>query len=826
MKDKHQRRRLFSRICMAVCTLAAIQMAEAQIVLIGDNTPMGMLNDGDFSVVKSGWRKGDQSPFWRTVQSDKAVSTTDATMGIDAGRMFCSSTEGVAESKTLDTNPEYQHPAAGDRLHWSFDADLEYISKGTLSVSLVFGKAERMLAEKVALVGSDRKPEAFSGVYVLTAEDASAGLPHLRVRYYSEKTVKVYLDNVRVAVEKQSKTPPTLTAKSAKDAIVLTWEDRLRTAESRYEVYRKEASGREYKPLGSVNGREYVDKDFVSGKQYDYAVVRKQGAETSGGSNVATAACRDQVAPMAVPTVEAEVYDSEIGLSWQASPSEDVESYALFRGDAKGEKMVQIADACRQTHFEDIYAPKGVENTYVVYAKDYSGNLSQPSTPLRAKVRIVDGASFSDLILPMPMGKGLTRDTWGGDNVLPRDVDNGIESPDWTYWGGRPTFDKSDGRFHMLVVRWPESAIKGHWEWPLSTVAHTVADNPIGPYRVVKDIAYDYKDGLGHNADIIKLRDGTFALYSLIDWVPTIFTSKTMNGPWTRLGEVKVHWQAMCPEESHRDYQFYRNLSGVQTEDGRIIMVTKFGAMMVSDSGLLGPYEVVTKTVSQNMTIPERYRKSNYEDPVIWQDEVQFHLLINAFLDKRAIYLRSGDGIHWVFDPGLAYTKDFTVYENGVRNVWDKLERPHVIQDEFGRATHLSLAVIDVPKHLEYGNDNHNSKNLIIPLRLTRRMEMLNSDSITNETKTIRILIKGEKGFNPSEELDLSTLKLGASIEVNYGRGCRIVASESRGNDLYVEFDGKGHGLKASDFACKLIGRTKKGALVVAYSKVIGKKQK
>lgn len=808
------------RIYVASCALLFAPMAAAQVVLIGDNTPMGMLNDGDFSIVKSGWRKGEQSPFWRTVRSDASVSTTDATLGIDAGRMFCSSKEGVAESKPLNTNPEYQQTMAGDRLHWSFDADLEYVSKGTLSVSLVFGKQERMLAKQVALIGSDRKPEAFSGVYVLTPEDAKAGLPFLRVRFFSEKTVKVYLDNVRVMVEKPSKTPPTLSAIVEGKSIALTWEDKLRTANSQYAVYRKATTAAHYDSIACVRGETYIDRSFISGRQYDYAIVRKEPVGTSGGSNVVSIACKDNVAPEPITKVQATEYDSEIGLSWQPSISTDVESYSLFRGDANGDDLVPIATDCKQTHFEDIYAPKGVENTYFVRAKDYSGNLSEPSTPLRAKVRIVEGASFSDLILPMPIGKGLTRDTWGGENVLPRDIENGIESPDWTYWGGRPVYEKSDGKYHMLVVRWAENSIKGHWDWTQSTVAYTVSDTPIGPYKVVKDLAYTYKNGLGHNADIIKLNDGTYALYSLVDWVPTIFTSKTMRGPWKRLGELTVHWQEMCPEESERDYQFFRNLSGIQMEDGRILMVTKFGAMMISEQGLLGPYKVVSKTVNQNKTIPERYRKSNYEDPVIWKDEVQYHLLINAFLDKRAIYLRSGDGIHWVFDPGLAYTKDFTVYENGVRNVWDKLERPHVIQDEYGRATHLSLAVIDVPKHLEYGNDNHNSKNLIIPLLTTRRMKMLNKKPINSNTETIAVLIKGEKDFHPGEELDLKTLRLGSDKEVNYGRGCQVKKSEQRGNDLYVEFNGKGNGL-TSDFACKLIGRTKDGKLVVAYSKII-----
>ena len=107
-------------------------------------------------------------------------------------------------------------------------------------------------------------------------------------------------------------------------------------------------------------------------------------------------------------------------------------------------------------------------------------------------------------------------------------------------------------------------------------------------------------------------------------------------------------------------------VSGVQTNDGRFLFVTKAGAMMISTGDdPLGPYNVLTAPLQGNLIIPEKYRNSNYEDPVLWKDEVQYHMIINAFLDYRAIYLRSGDGIHWTFNPGTAYTSNNTVYANG-----------------------------------------------------------------------------------------------------------------------------------------------------------------
>ena len=75
--------------------------------------------------------------------------------------------------------------------------------------------------------------------------------------------------------------------------------------------------------------------------------------------------------------------------------------------------------------------------------------------------------------------------------------------------------------------------------------------------------------------------------------------------------------EAMQKYESVRnfnaDYQFERNLSGVELEDGRILMVSKFGAMMVSENGLLGPYKVVSERIAFNR-LPAEYKRFNYED--------------------------------------------------------------------------------------------------------------------------------------------------------------------------------------------------------------------
>lgn len=787
---------------------------QAQIVLLGDNPPNSPMLDGEFSMVRASWRQGKQSPFWKTT-----IVEGEEPMGLHAGTLFSSNILGVAESPVLDVNPAYQQVKEGDVYRWQIGANLEYVSQGTLSVALVFGDKECIIANELPLIGSDGQFEHFSGTYTVTKDDVRQGLPFVRVYFYSQKDVKVYLDYIRIAVDAPQRSAPRLEGEAKEMQHALCWATDPRAVS--YTLYRK-GDGKGYKRLVSTKQCHYGDADFISGKAYSYLVQSVYADKThSCASNILKLTSTDTIAPAAPTHLMATAFDAEIRLTWKRPVDKDISHYIVKRRITNGSptSYTAVDKPTKRPVFEDILPPKGVDLEYVVIAYDYSGHSSVASHPVRTRVHCVPGASFSDLIQPMPVTSALRSDVWGTPDVLPRDVQNGMESPKWTYWGGHPVYDVQDNKYHMHIARWPEDDIKGHWAWPYSTVAHVVSDNPIGPYTVKDDISYSYKGGLGHNPDIIHLRDGRFALYSLIDWEPTFFVSSSMNGPWKKLGVIDVDWQKKYPEAEKHSYQFYRNLAGVQDKDGRFVLVSKFGSILTSDTGILGPYQVRTGNIKENKTVPERYRNSKYEDPVMWKDEVQYHMIINAFLDYRAIHLRSIDGINWKYDTGLAFTPKHIYYENGVQNLWYKVERPHVIQDQYGRATHLSLAAIDVKKADDYGSDNHSAKNIILPLRVERRIQMLNKKSVTAETKKIRIRIASEQGFDASKEVDLASLRLGAAEVVNRGQGAVAISSRRDGQDLVVTFDGNGNGMTKDNFVCKLIGRTHDNQLVVGYSK-------
>lgn len=406
---------------------------------------------------------------------------------------------------------------------------------------------------------------------------------------------------------------------------------------------------------------------------------------------------------------------------------------------------------------------------------------------------LVPGGRFMDLILPAPIYQGLETDTWGTDAVKPRDTHNGIEDPEWSYWGGRSILEP-DKKYHLFVARWREDNPRGHGGWPSSEIVHAVSERATGPF-VVKQVI-----GPGHFPEITRLKDGTYVVYHFHG----CYTSDTIDGPW------KNHQK--------RDAGFPETTFGSMAlrEDGSVLMLDRIMRVWLKENGS-DQFRMVNGRPVQPREIPGRY-----EDPMVWRTEVQYHAIVNDWYGRTAYHLRSKDGVHWKEDPGEAYTIDFDGYEDGTKVRWYKYERPKVLQDQHGRATHLHLAVIDVPKKEDLSKDIHSSKNIVLPLVVGRRLKILNNDKITPDTGTIRLQITAEEGFDPNRDVDVDSLRFGAPEKVDFGGGCKAIKSEKTDRDLVVTFDGSGNGLTDDNFAAKLIGKTSEGKLLFGYSRLPG----
>lgn len=408
--------------------------------------------------------------------------------------------------------------------------------------------------------------------------------------------------------------------------------------------------------------------------------------------------------------------------------------------------------------------------------------------------QLVKGARFMDRFLPMK-GNVLSSDTWGADCVLLRYVDNGIEDGIWSYWGGNIRKGE-DGKYHLFVCGWLECSPKGHMEWPNSYVFHTVSDNLTGPFKPVRII------GKGHNPEMFRAKDGRYVVY-VIDGR---YVSDDLNGKW-EYGKFDFN------ARDRRIIEGLSNLSFAQREDSSYVMVCRGGGIWVSRDGLSEYNQLTDKRVYPDVD-------GRFEDPVIWRDHIQYHLIVNDWLGRIAFYLRSKDGVNWVVDPGEAYMPGIAVHADGQPEDWFKYERLKVYQDEYGRAIQANFAVIDTLKNEDKPFDHHSSKNISIPLNPGLLLTILDEKPITSGTKTIRVKIQAEEGFNPQTDIDVNSLRFGASEEVNYGRGCQVLTTENAGKDLIVTFNGKGNGITKDEFAPKLIGKYKDGRMLYGYARL------
>lgn len=408
---------------------------------------------------------------------------------------------------------------------------------------------------------------------------------------------------------------------------------------------------------------------------------------------------------------------------------------------------------------------------------------------------LVYGGRFMDLFQPMPKMGELTRDTWGADNVLPRYINNGIENRQWSYWGGNIKLGE-DGKYHFYVCGWLESSPKGHNTWPNSIVFHAVSDNSFGPF-VVKDTI-----GKGHNPEIFRLKDGRYVLYVIDGY----YISNGCNGPWT-YGKF---------EFLNRDRKIIEGLSNLtfaQREDGSYLMICRGGGQWFSKTGLTAYNQVTEKRAYPNI-------KGRFEDPVLWRDNIQYNLIVNDWLGRTAFYLRSKDGVKWKVESGEAYMPGVARHEDGSVEGWFKFERLKIFQDALGRAQQANFAVIDVEKKFDLGSDIHSSKNISIPLTVGRLITLLDKDQISADTKTIKVKIVAEKGFNPQTDIDMNSLQFGVPEDVNYGKGCKVLKSEKAGKDLVVTFSGNGKAFPEDEFAGKMIGKTTAGKLLFGYARL------
>lgn len=401
---------------------------------------------------------------------------------------------------------------------------------------------------------------------------------------------------------------------------------------------------------------------------------------------------------------------------------------------------------------------------------------------------MVQGGQFIHRFQPMQPNGPLRSDVWGVDAVKPRDVANGVEDAEFSYWC-TSVVKGGDGRYHNFVVRWPENTPKGHFEWPNSDLVHAVGDSPTGPFKIVEEI------GKGHNVTAYQAKDGTWILY-VIDGC---YRGKSLDGPWER-GKLDFDTRGRAKVDM-------TNCTFARRSDGSYLMVSRTGEVWISKDGNKEPY----RRVSNRSAYPS-VRGARFEDPVVWKDDVQYNLIVNDWFGRAAYYLRSRDGQHWDWDQGLAYGPGIFRHEDGKVEDWHKIERPRVFQDGRGRATHMFFAVIDDAKEVDKPNDHHSSKAIGVGISPPRTV------LVKKAGDRFVVALEADKDFIPSKEIDPKALRFGAPSKVDFGKTGAPLSVKANGSCLVAEFAGADCGFNPSDKTAKLLASRTSGGFVFGYA--------
>ena len=345
---------------------------------------------------------------------------------------------------------------------------------------------------------------------------------------------------------------------------------------------------------------------------------------------------------------------------------------------------------------------------------------------LLASVSLAGSASakpFMDYVKPMPPVAPLSSNSWGVAGVLPRDLSNGIESakgagvhPEYYYWDGQIIRAK-DGKYHLFMSTFSGNTNFGT-SWFGSDAYHAVSEsNVLGPYLRQGYIYDNNGSHKGHNVTALELPDGKYAVV-VSETVPfTIYTSSSLDGPWTG-----------CEPTSQVGAS---NISLVARHDGRFQIVERNGTTAISDT-LCGTYVKQTPTCAYTQNAadsiyPKRTSIPNVpnpaytwqEDPHIWRSGGVYHVIYSGSGDRVGWHVYSTDGLNWE-DNGYAwspreYQKIFCYEGTNTCYLWYKMERPGVVLQD-GHPTHITWAVADVDKDNQVlPGSNHGTKIIVVP---------------------------------------------------------------------------------------------------------------
>lgn len=279
------------------------------------------------------------------------------------------------------------------------------------------------------------------------------------------------------------------------------------------------------------------------------------------------------------------------------------------------------------------------------------------------------------------------------DRLAPIPVGSGFAMDGWFVWCG--SVIRVGGVYHMYASRWPVETTFPSGYMKASEIVHAVSDRPEGPFEY-RDTVIAQRDGgfwdsqFAHNPQIVKSGD-TYVLY-YIGAAATdtklrrigYATAESPDGPWVRMDAPIDLGRPDC-----------NNPAAWIEPDGSVTLAFRYGNQRVGVARADrydGAYTVVNEDILPGVIA---------EDPFLWHDrDGRWRILLedgHGTLTggvKFGALLESSDGVNWTpEEPALAY--DHTLrYADGSSVPAVRRERPQLLFDDSGVATHLYTGVL------------------------------------------------------------------------------------------------------------------------------------
>ncbi|MFI3206240.1 MAG: hypothetical protein R3Y33_03230, partial [Clostridia bacterium] len=423
-----------------------LKISPFDTALVGYNAPNKSLVDGDFEEKYKAWRAFEQSDYWKAEEYELICEK----VGLAEGTISSGGNENVT-FKSVELKEDFKK---GNIIKWSFSAQTEYRCDGFVKVLLCFKDEEICLCDFTKVPYAPSAYEVFSGEYKLEKDYDAEDMPCVKITMTSDYKINVYVDWIDIYLSKNNSAKQwCVNTEICDSGVEITWN-----FENDCNVYRSDYKRKNYEIIAKKVQKSFVDTSIVEGRTYYYSVGF---ADQKSLSSYGISARKIDTGITSIPkNLKAVGKKWTVDLTWECSDG-DIDYYNIYRKDIHSNGLKMIAPKVFGKSYKDNLPVKDTENEYAVQAVDFSGNASEISDTIKAKVSMKNGGAFSDLIKALPVTDSITSDLWGEDYVLPRDPNNGIEDDKWSYWCAKPV--RENGKYHMNVVRWPADDRKGHW---------------------------------------------------------------------------------------------------------------------------------------------------------------------------------------------------------------------------------------------------------------------------------------------------------------------------------------------------------------------------